>query len=274
MGGLELTGHILAPGVWVQDQVGSVWRDYVALTDVARENVRLKEELGYLRQEQVRLREDMRELERLRELFSLPGTAPWDQTSARVIAGRFGPQAALNSVIINKGFVDGAVPGAPAVARSGLVGKVFHAAPNSSNLILLNDPSFRVSVIGQESRVRGILSGMGSGQPLEVLYVAPNTNMRAGELLICSGLDGSTPKGIPAARVVSVHYDQDTLFPQIIAEPTAPIDRLEEVVLLMPPRGQRAEDLQFAPYPEEDPLGVPGAEATISDEEAASGMGN
>ncbi|MDL2306792.1 rod shape-determining protein MreC [Desulfovibrio sp. OttesenSCG-928-C06] len=269
MTGLEVTRHILAPGVWLKDQLSSFWSDYIALTGVASENVRLREEIGRLRQESDLLREDIKELERLRALAGIPGTMPWEQSGARVIAGKFGPQAALNSVIVNTGFLGGATPGAPVVTREGLVGKVLHAAPNSANVLLLNDPSFRVAVLGQDSRVRGILAGTGAGLPLEVLYVAPNSYMREGEILICSGIDGSAPKGVPAARVVSVHYDQDTLFPQIIAEPIALKSAIEEVILLIPPKGTKAENLNFNPYPEALP-----ADESITDEEAARTMSN
>jgi rod shape-determining protein MreC len=272
LGGLEVTGYILGPGVWFKDQVFLLWDGYFDLTDVAAENVKLREELAYLRQEQDRLQEDVKELTRLRSLLDLPDIPGWERTGARVLAGRFGPQAALNSVMINKGFMGGASAGTPVVTRSGLAGRVFHASPNSANVLLLNDPTFRVAVIGQQSRVRGILAGAGAGQPLEVMYVAPNTDMREGELLICSGIDGGVPKGVPAARVTRVVYDQDTLFPQITAEPLAELERLEEVVLLVLPRGQHTEDLVFTPYQEIERRA--GADGGITDEEAARNIGN
>jgi rod shape-determining protein MreC len=274
MGGLELARHIIAPGVWLKNHVLSFWNDYIALTDTAAENIRLREELGYMRQERAGLREDLKELERLQALLGIPPTPLWEQTGARVVAGRFGPQAVLNSVMIDKGFVGGALPGAPVVTRQGLVGKIYHAAPNSSNVLLLNDPSFRVAVMGQESRVRGILAGTGAGQHLEVLYVAPNTNMKQGEILICSGLDRGAPKGVPAAQVSTVFYDKDTLFPYVTARPLALLDSLEEIVVLVPPRGQKAEDLVFPFDAELDSGGetVPGG--GITDEEAAKIIGN
>jgi rod shape-determining protein MreC len=191
-----------------------------------------------------------------------------------VLAGRFGPQASLNSVMVNKGFMGGASAGTPVVTRRGLAGRVFHASPSSATVLLLNDPTFRVAVIGQESRVRGILAGAGAGQPLEVMYVAPNTNMREGELLICSGIDGGAPKGVPVARVTKVLYDQDMLFPQITAEPLAELDRLEEVALLALPRGQRPEDLVFAPYREIERRAAEAQGSGITDEEAARNIGN
>lgn len=272
MSGLEVTGQVLSPGVWVKDKFSGIWDNYIALSDVAAENSKLREELGYYRQEVLKLSEEKQELERLRLLVSLPDTGVWEQTGARIIAGKFGPQAALNSVMINKGFSGGALPGAPVISRNGLVGKVFHSSMHAANVVLMDDPSFRVAVIGQESRVRGVLAGGGARRDMEVLYVAPNYNMKLGELLICSGLDGQVPKGLPAARVTSVSYDKDMLFLKITAEPVVELGLLEEVVVLVPPKGVEPGDLLYNPFP----MGQPEADGgeMISDEEAAKSMGN
>lgn len=274
MSGLELTRHVLYPGVWLKDRVGDFVDSYIALVDVSQENARLTEELGAARQKLVLVKEEQRELARLRELLDLPSVLPWEKTGARVIAGKFGPQAALNSVMLNKGFLGGATPGAPVITVHGLVGRVRHTAPHSATVLLITDPSFRVSVVGQDSRVRGILSGAGSNNPLLVQYVAPNTNMLPGELLVCSGLDGIMPKGMPAARVSTVLYDKDALFPHITAEPLTELSRLEEVMVLIPPKGARADELLYQPFKEIDILpDVPELDA-IPEDEAAGEMDN
>lgn len=254
MSGLELTRHVLYPGVWLKDRATDFSDSYLALSDVAKENARLIEELGAARSALMRAQEEQHELARLRDLLDLPSVLPWEKTGSRVIAGKFGPQAALNSIMLNKGFLGGATPGAPVISASGLVGRVRHVSPNSSTVLLITDPSFRVSVIGQQSRVRGILSGAGENNPLLVQYVAPNTNMLPGEFLICSGIDGIMPKGMPAARVSTVLYDKDALFPHITAEPLANLSKLEEVMVLIPPKGAKVDELLYQPFKDIDIL--------------------
>lgn len=272
MSGLEIVRHVLYPGVWLKDRAGDFIDSYLALAGVAEENARLTEELGLAEEAMRQAREDQQELARLRDLLDMPSVLPWEKTGARVIAGRFGPQAALNSVMLNKGFTGGATPGAPVVTPQGLVGRVYHSSPHSATILLITDPSFRVAVIGQQSRVRGILSGAGVNKPLQVHYVAPNSNMLPGELLICSGIDAIMPKGLPAARVTTVVYDKDELFPRISAEPLARLASLEEVMLLIPPKGGRADELLYQPFRDIDILpDVPEIEV-ISDEEAAREM--
>lgn len=272
MSGLELVRQVLYPGVWLKDRAGDFVNSYVALTDVAEENARLTEELGRAEDALRRAREEHAELARLRELLDMPPVLPWEKTGARVIAGRFGPQAVLNSVMLNKGFTGGGTPGSPVVTPQGLVGRVYYASPHSSTVLLITDPSFRVAVIGQQSRVRGILSGAGANKPLQVQYVAPNTNMLPGELLVCSGIDAIMPKGLPAARVEAVVYDKDELFPRISAQPLSSLSSLEDVMLLIPPKGMKADELLYQPFREIDIMPDAPEIKVISDEEAAMEM--
>lgn len=273
MSGLEVTRQILYPGVWIKDRAGQFIDSYFALAGVAEENARLTDELGRVREQLDRAREDQEELGRLRELLDLPSVLPWEKTGARVIAAKFGPQAALNSVMLNKGFTGGAIPGSPVITPQGLVGRVYHTSPHGSTVLLVTDPSFRVAVIGQQSRVRGILSGGGVNKPLQVHYVSPNTNMLPGEVLICSGIDAIMPKGLPAARVDTVVYDKDELFPRITAQPLAELARLEEVLVLVQPKGMLADELLYQPFREIDILpDVPDLN-DVTDDDVAREMG-
>ncbi len=232
--GLELVGYVLAPAVWVKEQGAELWNSYVALIGVAEENQRLKTELDKAHAQLEKNSESLRELERLRKLFSIPPSEEWKPVAARVISGRFGPHAMLETMILNQGLGGGASPGVPVVSRQGLLGRVYRSAPHSSTVLLVTDASFRVSVIGQESRARGIFAGAGVNARPEVHYVGQNAQLKEGELLISSGLDGYVPKGIPVARVESVRPGHETLFQQVQAVPVASVENAEEVLLLMP----------------------------------------
>ncbi|MCL1915722.1 MAG: rod shape-determining protein MreC [Desulfovibrionaceae bacterium] len=268
LSGLEIVGQVIYPGIWIKERAAQFVDNYLALVEVAGENARLTESLSLVSQDLEQAKEDQRELARLQKMLALPPVSPWGKTGARVIAGKFGPQALLNSVMLNKGFLGGALPGAPVISVQGVVGRVYHTAPHSSTVLLLTDPSFRVAVVGQESRAQGILAGAGAGKPLLVQYVAPNTNMKPGELLICSGLDGVMPKGVPAARVNFARYDKDAFFPQITSLPLAELSRLEEVLVLIPPRGMRPDALLYEPFRDVDLLpDVPEFDALTAEEQ-------
>lgn len=223
------------PVTWVKSEVGAFWSRYIALIDVAEENKRLREEQNATERYLASVRGDLAELARLRDLVGLKPPQQWRTLGTRVLAGRFGPGASLETVMIDRGFATGAPPGAPLATHQGLVGRVFRAAPHIATVLLVTDQTFRAAVITSKGRVPGVLAGGGPGAALDVRYMAPNIRVDVGETLITSGLDGVFPKGLPVARVVSVEPGTETLFQQIQAESLAPLDSLEEALLLVPP---------------------------------------
>lgn len=230
--GLEISGTVLGPMRTVQDKFGKFWERYFELVDVRGENLRLKEEIKTLESRLLAQGEDLAELKRLRELVQLPIDVRWRPLAARVLAGRIGPNAVLESIIISRGYINGARPGVPLVTNNGLVGCVLRASAHASTALLITDPGSRVAVFGQDSRASGILKGHGMGKPLEVDFVQRDVSLKNGEILVTSGLDNKYPKGLPVARVSNVAPSDYTQFMAVSAEPLVDLQHLEEVLLL------------------------------------------
>ncbi len=246
--GLEVGGAVLRPLRAVQDVFSGFWDRYFDLVDVRGENLRLKARVDELESRLLASGEDLAELRRLRELVQLPVDVSWRPLGARVLAGRLGPNAVLDSITISRGYATGGRPGTPLVTHLGLVGRVLKASPHASTALLITDPGSRVAVFGQESRAPGILMGKGKGRELEVNFVQRDASVKNGEILVTSGLDGKYPKGLPVARVVSVAPSDYTQFMAVAAVPLVDLQHLEEVLLLEPSG--------IAPPPEE-PEGPP-----------------
>lgn len=246
--GLEVGGAVLGPVRAVQDVAADFWERYFALVDVREENLRLKARVDELESRLLANGEDLAELRRLRQLVQLPVDVSWRPLGARVLAGRLGPNAVLDSITISRGYATGGRPGTPLVTHLGLVGRVLKASPHASTAMLITDPGSRVAVFGQESRAPGILMGRGMGRELEVNFVQRDASVKNGEVLVTSGLDGKYPKGLPVARVVSVAPSDYTQFMAVAAMPLVDLQHLEEVLLLEPSG--------IAPPPEE-PEGPP-----------------
>ena len=245
--GLELAGAVLKPLRSLQDSGQDMWDRYFDLVAVREENEDLKQRVNELEAKLLANGEDMAELKRLRALIQLPVDQSWRPLGARVLAGRMGPNAVLDSITISRGYSTGGRPGTPLVTHLGLVGRVLKASAHSSIVLLLTDPSSRIAVFSQESRAPGILMGMGTGQKLEVNFVQRDAKVKPGEIIITSGLDGKYPKGIPVARVLRVAPSDYTQFMAIKAEPLVDLQHLEEVLLLEPTGAPRPLDLGEAP---------------------------
>ena len=230
--GLEITGAVLAPIRSAQDAAENMWARYFDLVAVREENEALRQKVDELEARLLANGEDLAELKRLRALVQLPVDQSWRPLGARVLSGRMGPNAVLDSITISRGYSTGGRPGTPLVTHLGLVGRVLKASAHSSIVLLLTDPSSRIAVFSQESRAPGILMGMGTGQKLEVNFVQRDAKVKPGEIIITSGLDGKYPKGIPVARVLRVAPSDYTQFMAIKAEPLVDLQHLEEVLLL------------------------------------------
>lgn len=257
--GLEIMGRVLSPANWIGSGMSNTWDRYVDLVNVREERDVLQERLTNSTAVIDSMYEDRYELIRLRELMHFSTPENWTSIGARVIGTRVGPHSILNSLILDKGYATGAIPGTPAVAKQGVVGQIIRSSPNFSTVLLVNDPSCRIAVISQETRFQGIISGNGPGQPLDVYYVPPNVQVQIGEYLLTSGLGGLFPKGIPVAWVQSAKPSDTSPFQAITAWPIVPLNKLEEVLLLQPVAGRKEnplnrflDDLPIPPLPSID----------------------
>ena len=240
--GLEASGAVLKSLRLVEDSVLGAWNRYLDLVNVREENDELKKQL-----EQARLRlalaaEDRAELLRLRHLLTFNPPEGWETMGARVLAGRMGPNAALATVLIGRGYLTGAAPGTPVMTPDGIVGQVLRAGPSTATVLLLVDPGSRIAVVSQESRVQGILVGNGPGNPLDLQFVSHNMQIKPGELLVTSGLDNVFLRGIPVARVVAATPSDLSPFQLVQASPLAILSNLEELLLIALLPGNGAGD--------------------------------
>ena len=263
--GLEASGVVLKSVRMVQDTVMGAWNRYLDLVDVREENDELKKQVEQLRHKLLMASEERAELVRLRRLLTLTPPEGWQTLGARVLAGRMGANSALASVLIGRGYMTGAIPGTPVMTPQGVAGRVLRAGPSSATVLLLVDPGSRIAVISQESRIQGVLVGGGPDKPLEMRFVSHNDVIRAGEILVTSGLDDAFPKGIPVARVLSATPSDLSPFQSIQAAPLAALSDLEELLLISRVEGSSVSGslsgvLEAPRSPSSDSAGSPAAQ--------------
>lgn len=234
--GLEFSGAILRAFRSASDSVVSVWDHYLALVDVRARNDELERRVRDLEADRARAAEERAELIRLRKLLQLDYPLEWPALGARVMGGRMGSSAGLETLTLSRGYLTGAAPGTPISSWAGLVGRVLKAGPSTSVALLVSDAGSRVAVISSQGRVQGILSGGGPGALLEMRFVRLNARVDVGEILLTSGMDSAYPKGIPVARVTSVSTGGSSM-QEIRAVPLVDFAALEEVLLLEHPVG-------------------------------------
>lgn len=118
-----------------------------------------------------------------------------------------------------------------AVTPLGPVGKIHRTLDDGASIILLTDVNSSVAVRLQSTRVGGILEGRGDGT-CALKYVSKRAEVKAGELIVTSGLDGIFPEGLLVGYVSEVMKEEGEMFQLIQVIPAQDLNAIEEVVIL------------------------------------------
>jgi rod shape-determining protein MreC len=207
----------------------------------ARENEQLRERLTQVETELHTAQQSAAENERLKELLKLNEQSEIKSVPARVIARD--PSVWFNTITINRGTSSGIAVNMPVVTAGGIVGRVITVSPWASQVMLITDEKAGAgAVVGQlGSGALGSVKGRADlGVALiEMRYVSGLEKVETGDYVMTTGQDGIYPPGLNVGRVVDVKSGTATTAHQILIQPGAQLDRLEEVAVLLyhpPPR--------------------------------------
>jgi rod shape-determining protein MreC len=105
---------------------------------------------------------------------------------------------------------------------------------------VITDKHAGVGAMLQTSRAMGEIRGLDSNRS-ELKNISSSEKVEIGESIVTTGLDRIYPKGRLVGTVESVEADPNAPWHKIVVKPTAPVDRVEHVlVLLVEPK-----DLKF-----------------------------
>jgi len=216
-----------------------LWTGYIDLRHVGEENAALKQELQAL---QIRLQEERAMSQRtqdLRQLLELRQRAELQTTAAEIIAAGASPE--FRTVTIDKGSGDGLVADMAVISPGGVVGRVILSSPRAAKVQLLIDRNAAAGAVVERSRAQGVVVGVGA-DGLRMDYVPGTADVKPGDLVVTSGIDGIYPKGFVIGTVETVERGLGS-YHQIKIRPAVDFSRIEEVlvVLTLPPARESAE---------------------------------
>ncbi len=256
------------------------WHDYIDLHDVRRKNRELQDEVTRLQMEQVRLREDALRARRLQALLEFKEKFVVKTVPAQVIASSGTEQSRV--ITIDKGSHDGIRQDMAVITPDGIVGKIKDVFPLSSQVLLINDHESGAGVILQNSRLQGVLKGVGMGE-VQVTGIMSDEKIDIGDLVVATGGDRIYPKGMPVGTVSSVAPDRDNdPFLAIKLKTAADLNRLEEVLVVIKaaeetpavssgPTPTRAADIMAQRLPSVPKKSDPASNAKVGDTPAGTG---
>ena len=170
------------------------------------------------------------ENERLRSLLASPLRSELKKMVAEILSVDSDPFS--HQIVINRGASDGVYEGQPVIDALGVVGQILHVGQTTSRVILITDISHAVPVRVQRNGLRLLASGSGQIDRLNHNFVSQSADIKAGDILVTSGLGGKYPEGYPVSTVSFVNNDESREFVRVRSTPIAQIDRLRYLLLL------------------------------------------
>ena len=189
------------------------------------------------------------ENQQLAALLQLRSTISYTSVAAEVVTRRATDQERVIS--LDSGTEVGIELDDPVVGEGGaLVGRVVEAGPNFSRVVLVNDQ--RTNVAGLIETTRAIGDIHGQGDLLEMTNIPATDTVTVGDTVVTAGIELETgirstyPKGLVIGRVVDVDRQPNQLFQTALISPSASLDRLEYVLVIV---GYEGGLQNFSPEP-------------------------
>jgi rod shape-determining protein MreC len=213
------------------------WGDYVALQEVRGENERLREEVGRL---EVRLQQERALAQRARsleEILELRKNVELSTVAATVIAGGASPD--FRTITIDKGTAEGLRPDMAVIAPGGVVGRIVTPSGRASKVQLLIDRNAAAGALVERTRAHGVVEGTGGG--LRMNYVSGTADVKIGDAVVTSGIDGIYPKGLVIGQIESLERGSGD-FGAIVVRPVVDFSSVEAVLVVVTPPVAAEED--------------------------------
>ncbi|MGL5990939.1 MAG: rod shape-determining protein MreC [Plesiomonas sp.] len=200
------------------------------------ENRALHQELQRKNSDLLILSQFKHENKRLRELLGSPLRSDERKMVTQVLTADTDPYS--HQVVIDKGSDQGVYIGQPVISDKGVVGQVISVGKISSRVLLISDATHAIPVQVLRNDIRVIASGTGRRDELQLEHIPSSTDIRAGDMLVTSGLGGRFPEGYPVGIIKSFEVDSQNAFAVVIATPTAQLERLRYLLLLWPNKSE------------------------------------
>ncbi len=217
--------------------VRTSWGDYLALQGVRSDNERLRQDVARLQIALQQERAQAQQSRTLEQLLELRSQAQLATVAAGVIAGSASPD--FRTLTIDKGSGDGLRPDMAVIAPAGVVGRIITPSARAAKVQLLIDRNAAAGALVERSRAQGVVEG--TGGDLRLNYVSGTADVKVGDVVVTSGIDGIYPKGFVVGQIESVERGAGA-FGAIVIRPAVDFSSLEAVLVVVAPPPAAADD--------------------------------
>ena len=208
----------------------SMREDAATRAQLARDNHVLRNALLVSGARNARLQAAAAENERLRALLGGAERRRLDVQLAGILDIDLDPTR--QRLVLDAGAREGVQVGQAVIDAGGLMGQVIAATPTTATVLLITDPDHAVPAMVARTGVRLMVYGGGRADLLHATDVPLSADVRAGDVLLTSGLGGRFPAGFAIGTLGPLRPDDSRAFLEADVAPAAQLDRGRDVLLL------------------------------------------
>ena len=197
----------------VRASAGSWFNDWQKGSDPEQENVRLKQEITRLQNENLALRGAEVENQRLRRTAGLKDRYGWQTITSNVVARS--PDSALRTLTVDRGSNDGLLPGMAVISHvngspDALIGLIDDVQADSASVLLITDVNSVISgyVLHRDSESNVLSQPTGEiwgqwqlGSRLLMRKIERDAKLTVGDDVLTAGISREIGVDMPVARV-------------------------------------------------------------------------
>jgi len=225
----------------------------------------LSKQVDELKAKQIIDEDTLGQLNQLKNVLDLAGRGGYKVVSARVI-NRGSTESFKETLTIDVGSSDGISRNMTVISESGLVGVVKSVGSNSSIVLLMSDPTFKIGVRIAGTQSIGVVSGQGGSTYLLQLLDATG-EIKVGDTLVARGSQDGRPfvPGVPVGTVTTVQSNASSITQNADVASMTNLEKLSIVaVVITPPNGDPRDSLVPKPRPTATVYITPSPTPTLS----------
>ena len=210
----------------------------------------LNKQIDLLKANQILDEDKVSQLNQLKNVLDLAGSGGYQVVAARVI-NRGSTETFKETMTIDVGSRSGITKNMTVISESGLVGVVKSVTSNSSIVLLMSDPTFKVGVRIAGTQSIGVVSGQGGSTYLLQLLDATG-EIKEGDALVARGSAGDRPfvPGVPVGIVTNVNSNASSITQNADVESSANLEKISVVaVVTAATKGDPRDSLIPSPRP-------------------------
>lgn len=170
------------------------------------------------------------ENQQLRQLLALRSRPDLTTIAADILYETREPTT--RKLIIDRGSIHGVNAGMPIMDAQGLLGQITRVSPLVAEVNLIIDKDQATPVHAIRNGLRAVAYGGIAGGLLELRFMAGNADIKEGDELYTSGIDGVYPADLPVAKVLKIDRSSAFGFARVICQPLAGVTHHRQVAVV------------------------------------------